>query len=49
MDEENKKKEMRDDSDVRLTYQNMLWILYRALAEDIITTEELEKIGYKII
>ncbi|MBQ2745790.1 MAG: hypothetical protein IJF37_09315 [Lachnospiraceae bacterium] len=56
MDEDKKErieKDMSMDSEVRLAYGNMLWILYRQLSKDIITIEELKeldkKLKYKII
>lgn len=48
MDNEKRKEELMD-SNVTVSHLNMLWLLYRILSEDIITTEELEEIGYKII
>lgn len=46
---EEEKKEMYTDNKIKVTYSNMLWLIYRALAEDIITAEELGKIVYKIM
>ena len=36
------------DDDTRISHKNMLWFLYRLLAEEIITTEELAGIGPEI-
>ena len=46
MDEE---KDAGMDDDIRISYRNMLWLIYRALSEDMLTTDELEEIGYKIM
>ena len=47
MDDEKRQQELTD-SNVTVSHLNMLWLLYRILSEDIITTEEQEEISYKI-
>lgn len=36
------------EDDIKVAYNNMLWLLYRMLAEETITTEELENILSKV-
>ncbi|MBQ6815429.1 MAG: hypothetical protein IJP13_07825 [Lachnospiraceae bacterium] len=47
MDEE--KKEVPIDYDIKVSHNNMLWLIYRALSENMISAEELEKIVNKIM
>ena len=43
MGEELEKKKMLNDSNITYTHENDLWILYRALSEEIAISKEMEK------
>ena len=33
------------DDEMRIRHNNMLWLLYRILSEDVVTSQELDNIG----